>query len=296
MISMNRVPKTLFSLIAFSGIVAFSACGSSDSNDDNPDMPAPKPLVQLSSSATLGNHLTDVDGNSLYYFSNDADGKNNCTGGCAALWPVYYAGDNLAQDALASGLDIKDFSTITTSDGKNETTYKSWPLYYYAPGGAREAAGQASGEAVGGIWFVAKPDYTIMLVNAQLVGNDGKNYTSTYTVGTGQTLYFSDGKGVTLYAFSPDNFNINNYTKPDFSNDATWPIYQTDQVVVPSTLDKTQFTSINVFGKKQLTYKGWPLYYFGPDGGVRGANKGVSVPTPGVWPVVTKDVAPAPAK
>ena len=135
-----------------------------------------------------------------------------------------------------------------------------------------------------------------MLVNAQLVGNDGKNYTSTYTVGTGQTLYFSDGKGVTLYAFSPDNFNINNYTKPDFSNDATWPIYQTDQVVVPSTLDKTQFTSINVFGKKQLTYKGWPLYYFGPDGGVRGANKGVSVPTPGVWPVVTKDVAPAPAK
>ena len=104
-----------------------------------------------------------------------------------------------------------------------------------------------------------------MLVNAQLVGNDGKNYTGTYTEGTGKTLYFSDALGKTLYAFVRDSFNNNNFTKSDFSNNSVWPIYETDVAVVPSYLDKTLFSSINVFGKKQLTYKGWPLYYFGQD-------------------------------
>ena len=38
----------------------------------------------------------------------------------------------------------------------------------------QEAAGQTLGEGIGNIWFVAKPDYTIMLVNAQLVGHRHK--------------------------------------------------------------------------------------------------------------------------
>lgn len=293
---MNCVTNTLFSWIAVAGIVVFSACGGNDNN--NPDKPTPKPVVQLTTSATLGAHISDVDGNSLYYFSNDFNGANNCSGGCAAVWPIYYAGDNLAQAALGTGLDIKDFSTITTTDGKKQTTYKGWPLYYYAPNvngaNVREAAGETKGEAVNNVWFVAKTDYSIQLVNAQLVGADGKKYLADHTEGTGKTLYFTDGKGITLYAFSIDKFNVNKFTKADFSNNAVWPIYETDQIVVPSTLDKTLFGSITVFGKKQLTYKGWPLYYFGQDAGVRGANKGVSFPAPGVWPVVTKDVAAAP--
>lgn len=158
----------------------------------------------------------------------------------------------------------------------------------------REAPGKTTGEGVNNVWYVAKPDYTIQLINAQLVGADGKNYKADHTVGDGKTLYFTDGKGITLYSFNKDSFNINKFTKADFSNNAVWPIYETDQIVVPSTLDKTLFGSITVAGKKQLTYKGWPLYYFGQDAGVRGSNKGVSFPAPGVWPVVTKDVAAAP--
>lgn len=256
------------------------------------------PTVQLKTDVRLGNYLTDSLNNTLYYFSNDFNGKSNCTGGCLAVWPIYYAGDDLTQAKLATGLDIADFGTITTSTGAKQTTYKTWPLYYYAPlvngTNVRENPGETKGEAVNNIWFVAKPDYSIMQVNTQLIGNNGKSYKSDYTEGTGKTLYFSDMKGVTLYAFSPDSFNINKYTKPDFSNNATWPIYEIDKVVVPSVLDKTQFSSINVYGKKQLTYKGWPMYYFGPDSMIRGLNKGVSVPRPGVWPVITKDVNSAP--
>lgn len=256
------------------------------------------PTIQLKTDPELGTHLTDTLNYSLYYFSNDFNGKSNCTGGCLAVWPIYYAGDNLTQAKLPSGLDIADFGTITTSTGAKQTTYKSWPLYYYAPlvngTNVRENPGETKGEGVNNIWFVAKPDYSIMLVNTQLIGNNGKSYKSDYTEGTGKTLYFSDMKGVTLYAFAPDSFNINKYTKPDFSNNATWPIYETDKVTVPSIIDKTLFSSINVYGKKQLTYKGWPMYYFGADSMIRGLNKGVSVPRPGVWPVVTKDMVTAP--
>ncbi|QNF35510.1 hypothetical protein HUW51_23400 [Adhaeribacter swui] len=272
------------------------SCSDDDSNN-TPDPPADTTQIKLQNSASLGSYLVDKDGRTLYYFSNDANGQNNCAGGCEALWP-YFNVDNLTADKLGDGLDLSDFATITAANGKKQLTYKSWPLYYYAPAtngtNTLEAPNQTTGEGVGGVWFVAKPDYTIMLVNAQLVGNDGKNYKSDYTEGEGKTIYFTDGKGLTLYGFKPDKANKNTYTKPDFSNNSVWPIYETDKVVVPSTLDKALFSTTDVFGKKQLTYKGWPLYYFGPDANTRGNNKGVSVPAPGIWPVITKDIAAAP--
>jgi len=93
-----------------------------------------------------------------------------------------------------------------------------------------------------------------------------------------------------LYAFFRDSTNINKFTKADFSNNAVWPLYETDKVVVPSVLDKTLFGSIMVFGHKQLTYKGWPMYYVGSDvdpitGKFRGNNKGVYGPLPMKWPI-----------
>ncbi|MFT3948814.1 MAG: hypothetical protein QM763_17755 [Agriterribacter sp.] len=281
--------------IFLSGALFIASC----SKDSEPKTTEKKPTILLASSTTLGSYLTDTLGNTLYYFSNDYDGQNNCSGGCAAVWPLYYGGD-ITQASLGEGLDIADFATVTTSSGAKQTTYKSWPLYYYAPtvsgANVRESPGETKDEGVGNVWYVAKPDYTIMLVNAQLTGNDGKHYKSDYTEGEGKTLYFSDAKGVTLYSFNKDSANINKFTKPDFSNNAVWPIYETDQVVVPSTLDKTLLGSITGFGKKQLTYKGWPIYYFGSDNMERGLNKGVSVPVPGTWPVVVKDapVAPTP--
>ena len=278
-------------------VIACIVLAISCSKDSEPVPPEKKPTVQLANSAALGSYLTDTLGNTLYYFSNDFNGQSNCAGGCLALWPIYYAGDNLTQASLVSGLDIADFGTITTPAGK-QTTYKTWPLYYYAPvvcsANVREAPGETKGEAFGNVWCVAKPDYSIMLVNAQLTGKDGIMYKSDYTEGTGKPLYFSDPKGVTLYGFAVDSFNINKFTKADFSNNPVWPIYETDQVIVPSILDKALFTSIDVFGKKQLTYKGWPMYYFGADNMQRGLNMGVSVPTPGVWPVMVKDAPEAP--
>ena len=262
--------------------LVFSSCSESTPVENEPSFD----ITQKSTS--LGNVLTDQKGRTLYFFTKDVKGTSSCTGGCLDIWPIFTTATTARLD---TGLVAGDFATITRADGKSQVTYKGWPLYYYA---SDVAAGDVKGENVGNVWYVAKKSYSIMLANTQLVGNDGKNYTADYKEGTGDTQYFVDANGRTLYAFNRDKKNKNNYTKSDFSNDATWPIWSTDWKDVPSVLDKSLFSTIDVFGKKQMTYKGWPLYYFGPDNATRGLTKGVSVPTPGVWPIVQKTTTEAP--
>ena len=277
--------------------VTLIAFGCKKSSTDT-TVTTPAKEVSLQSSTTFGNYLVDKNGRTLYFFSNDASGQNRCTGGCENYWPVFNVA-NLTANDLGTGLNFSDFGHITTASGSSQLTYLGWPLYYYSQAGTGTAgienAGQTLGDGVDGVWFVAKPDYTVMIVNAQLIGLDGKNYKSDYTEGVGTTIYFTDGRGVTLYTFSKDSANINKFTKADFSNNTVWPVYGNDQqIVVPSILDKTLFGTINVFGRKQFTYKKWPLYYFGQDGGTRGFNKGISFPTPGIWHVPVKAIQQAP--
>jgi predicted lipoprotein with Yx(FWY)xxD motif len=274
--------KRQLKFLLFSSL-SLAACNKND--DTAPPQQVAKGVI-LTTNATYGPILTDSAGNTLYFFSLDANGNSACSGNCVVAWPVYYTPTATAD----AGLNKADFATIVRSDGTPQTTYKGWPLYYYQ---IDAKPGDVNGENVNNVWFVAKPNYTLMLANNQLVGNDGKQYKSDYTEGTGLTQYFTDGMGRTVYAFTPDKFNQNNYTKPDFSNNATWPIYETDVNDLPSVVNKDDVGVIDIFGKKQLTYKGWPLYYFGPDA-ERGDTKGVSVPTPGFWPYVNLQSTPAP--
>ncbi|SMO37799.1 Por secretion system C-terminal sorting domain-containing protein [Saccharicrinis carchari] len=240
--------------------------------------------VKLLSNAMYGDVLVDGEGNTLYFFTKDADGSSMCIDGCLDNWPVFYA----QNPALGEGLDEDDFAHIDRGDGVMQTTYKGWPLYYFA---GDTNPGETKGEGVGNKWFVAKPDYTIMLVDNQLTGLDGNNYKGDYTPGDEIIQYFTDDKGNTIYTWVNDDKDKNNFTAADFSNNAAWPIYEEDDMVVPSTLDKEMFGTIDVFGKTQLTYNGWPLYFFGKDM-MRGDNKGVSVPKPGIWPVAQTGMMP----
>jgi len=285
-------------VILLLGSLIFTQCTSSNNGPV-----ASNSLIRLANSSTLGSYLTDKNGYALYFFSNDVAGTNNCTGGCTANWPIFNL-DGLTQSQLDPGLLLSDFSSIATTTG-SQLTYKGWPLYTYAPGGVADASGMTNGNGVGGIWFVAKPNYTIMLANLQLVGLDANNYvvstTDVTSLGTGKTVFFTDQNGRTLYAFARDSLKVNKFTKPDFSNNAVWPIYVTSKVVIPSTLDKTLFDSITVYNQKQLTYKGWPIYYFGSDvdtaGKYRGNTKGVSVPvTLNIWKVFINGIPTAPTK
>jgi predicted lipoprotein with Yx(FWY)xxD motif len=294
---MKRIFYLPMFIFLFSGVILLTQC-TSNNTPSNPTY-----MIQLHNSSTLGNYLTDKNGNALYFFANDVGGANNCTGGCITNWPVFNV-TGLTQDQLGNGLNLTDFNTITSANG-TQLTYKGWPLYNYAPAGVQEPAGQTNGNGVGGVWFVAKSDYTIMLGSTQLIGNDGNNYvvstTDVTSLGAGKTVFFTDIQGRTLYAFAKDSSLVNKFTKADFSNNASWPIYVTSKVVIPSTLDKSLFDSITVYNQKQLTYKGWPIYYFGADvdssNKFRGNTKGVSVPTTlNIWKVFITGIPDAPHK
>jgi uncharacterized surface protein with fasciclin (FAS1) repeats len=243
----------------------------------------PSADVKIAETASKGKVITDSNGRTLYFFARDAKGTSLCTGGCLNNWPIFYAENILA----GAGLNPADFGTIDRGSGVMQTTYKGWPLYYHVND---TEPGNMNGEGLIGRWFVAKPDYSIMIVDNQLTGLNGVNYKGDYTPGDEVIQYFTDEKGVTLYTRKLDNYNLNKFTRPDFSNNGVWPIYEETEIIIPSVLNSADFGVINVHGRNQLTYKGWPLYYFGQDMMVRGNNKGVSVPVPGTWPVPVKDM------
>ncbi len=239
----------------------------------------------------FGDILTDKEGFTLYFFSLDAKGESNCTSGCLDAWPIFFSEDL----SLDSGLNASDFGSITRSDGEMQTTYKGWPLYFF---GNDTAAGDVNGDGSGGVWYVAKPDYTVMLAQGQLLGRDvdgnETQLTSAYEPGEESTFYITDTDGNTLYSFINDANAVNNFTAEDFSNDGVWPIFEEALERLPSILEAADFGSINVFGRQQLTYKGWPLYFFGGDD-KRGDTFGVGFPTAGVWPIVNQDTEIAPS-
>ena len=280
--------------LAIGMLLTTASCSKNSYNGNTTPTPPPVPKleIQLASNAQFGNIITDSNGRSLYFFSNDAGDTSTCYGACATAWPAFYSKDL----TLSSGLKSSDFATINRNDGTKQTTFKGWPLYYFSKD---SKAGDVNGDPVAKIWFVAKPDYTVMIANGQLKGNDGNFYDSSYTLGVkGLTRYITDDHGHTLYNFKKDSFNINKYTKADYSNDAAWPIDTLATIgSVPSTLNKTDFATITVVGRTQLTFKGRPLYFFGPDSAQRGNNKGISIPNvtkPITWPYVDESTTTAP--
>ncbi|MEM6559230.1 MAG: hypothetical protein AAF605_05540 [Myxococcota bacterium] len=284
--------------------------GDETPDDDNPPPssgPAPveeNPDVALADVDGIGNVLVDEDGVVLYFFSDDVGGDSACEDACLDSWPVFHT----ASPQFGEGLEESEFGEINRTDGLPQTTYKGWPLYYFAPDGdgVVESAGGAQGEGRGDVWYVAKPDYTIMIGRTQLVGADGENYAvgeaGDVDAGEGQSRYFVDAEGNSLYIFAPDFNGVNTFTADDFSNNDVWPIYEETLDQIPSTLDAEDFGTVSVAGRTQLSYRGYPLYFFGGTATVegdsnRGDTRGVSVPMPGVWPVASDrlDVAETPA-
>lgn len=106
--------------------------------------------VKIAKKDDPGSYLTDTEGMTLYWFKNDSPGKSACSGGCLTNWPIYYR-ENVAPP---KELKASDFGTITREDGKMQTTYKGYPLYYWS---GDKMAGDTTGNKVKGVWFVIDP-------------------------------------------------------------------------------------------------------------------------------------------
>ena len=98
----------------------------------------------------VGSYLVDAKGMTLYWFKKDSPGKSACAGPCVEKWPIYF------RDAVAAGEGTKpeDFGTITREDGKKQTTFRGYPLYYWV---GDKAKGDTSGQGVNNVWYVIDP-------------------------------------------------------------------------------------------------------------------------------------------
>ncbi len=214
-------------------------------------------IISVGSKGSFDNVLSDPEGNSLYYFANDVDGTATCADGCLDAWPVFYMKDI----KVASGLNAAGFANITRADGIKQTTYKGWPLYTFA---SDAAPADTKGDGVGGVWYIAKTDYTLMLGNKAVDGSDVKE------------KYLVDAVGNSLYVFANDEENVSNCEGGCVS---AWPVFEGEStLVLPSAPAAAKFSSIaRADGKNQITYAGKPLYYFAQDA-ERGDVKGHTVP------------------
>jgi predicted lipoprotein with Yx(FWY)xxD motif len=153
---MNR--KLILGLTAVSlSIVGLSGCAS---NAPAADSPAPAESSESAGDAelavadtALGDIVVDGEGMTVYIFDKDTadSGKSVCSGDCLAAWPpVATTKESPAVDGVTG-----DVATITRDDGSLQITLNGLPLYLYAPD---EAAGDVTGQSVGGVWWVVGPD------------------------------------------------------------------------------------------------------------------------------------------
>jgi predicted lipoprotein with Yx(FWY)xxD motif len=262
------------------------------SNNQTPTTPTNTILtVNLGSSANLGNFLTDKNGATLYYFAKDTINTSNCTGGCPAIWPAFYESSISAPDQL----NASDFGTITNGSGTKQTTYKGWPLYRYS---GDSQAGDTKGDNFSNIWFVVKvPFYTVLVVDNSVKG-----------------IYLADSQGRTLYQYTKDLSSVSSAPTSTCTGQclSAWPVFNSPQIIIPSSLDSGDFTSfVRPDRSKQTVYYGWPVYYFYGDskpGDIKGDGvnnfkilkitpvpaSSVSNPTPPKTPTPPSAPAPAP--
>jgi predicted lipoprotein with Yx(FWY)xxD motif len=191
----------------------------------------------------IGSYLADGNRKTLYYFAKDSINISTCDQACQAVWPLYYA-ENIN---IPNSLNKADFGQIVNTEGKKQTTYKGWPLYYYEPD---KNPGDTLGEGVNDVWFVlTDPFYTVMILNKESIGN-----------------YFTDSKGIALY-YSTKDLRGTETTDPKSncigSCAQTWPIFSTEKIIVPPLIDAENFQKMQTGG--QISYLGWPLYYYLPD-------------------------------
>ncbi len=236
-------------------------------------------VVNAGKNNSLGSFLVDDKGMTLYLFTKDTPNTSNCYDKCATAWPPLLTTGN---PVSGDGVDASKLGTTTRTDGSVQVTYNSWPLYYYQKD---KAAGDVTGQDVGSVWFVISPSGDKVKSAHATEAPAAASGAATVKLGNNDTLgsFLVDAKGMTLYLFTKDTPNTSNCY--DKCATAWPPLLTTGAPVAGDGVDASKFgTTTRTDGSVQVTYNGWPLYYYQKDkagGDVTGQNVG------GVWYVVS---------
>ena len=210
-------------------------------------------LVQLSNTDALGDVMVGPNGMTLYIFTPDPLGETVCYDRCAENWPPLLV--ESADEITADEAFVGEFSTVERTDGTLQVAYNGLPLYYFI---RDEAPGDTNGQARGGVWWVIAPADVYVLRNDTL----------------GHILVGPSGD--TLYLFTNDEPGVTNCYEDCATN---WPPLLVDgmDVVGDPRLPGELGTVERTDGTHQVSYNGWPLYYFARDearGDVNGEGRG----------------------
>lgn len=157
--------RSALSALGLGVALVSAACGGADLGGDKagatstvtsitaatvPSKTTTEPPTQVHvATGSLGEYLTDGEGNTLYVFLPDDAGPSTCTDACAATWPPLVGAvvPKLGVDASLVGVSERD-------DSADQVTYNGWPLYLFS---GDSAAGDINGQGVSDVWFVIDP-------------------------------------------------------------------------------------------------------------------------------------------
>ncbi|MEV6771091.1 hypothetical protein AB0N05_20975 [Nocardia sp. NPDC051030] len=111
--------------------------------------------LKVVTDGTIGQHVVDKDGRSLYRFDKDTakPSVSNCSGDCATTWSPMLV--NRGQSLYVDGIDPVLTGFIERADGTCQLTVGGWPVYYFSKD---KKAGDLLGQGVGGTWFAVAPN------------------------------------------------------------------------------------------------------------------------------------------
>lgn len=232
------------------------------------EMPAPPtPLedpdrdanIRLAQSPSIDGYLTDADGRALYMFAGDVAGsaETACLDQCAREWPPFDV--QTAKPSVA--LDANEIRRFHRQDGQWQTTYKGYQLYYRA---SEKDSREVTADGADGLWFVAR-DYLAFLASTRSFSPQGGSGTSS--------PYLTDGFGRTVYVCledTPHTATSDAVSSCDALCTAKRPIFPaaaTGRTTrLPSVINADDLSELKrPDGQVQLTYRGWPLYFYSGD-------------------------------
>jgi predicted lipoprotein with Yx(FWY)xxD motif len=154
----GTVVKRLAGFAALALVLA--ACAKSSPTGSAPTSPTAASSSATMSIATdqvkgLGTVLDTSAGLTLYHNTQESHGMIVCTGACAGTWPPLLVSGAVPSTPTGT---TGAFGTITRPDGTKQLTLNGMPLYTYA---GDSAAGQATGQGLGGVWFAVGPSGAI---------------------------------------------------------------------------------------------------------------------------------------
>ena len=211
------------------------------------------PSIMVGKNDTLGSFLVDDKNMTLYLFTKDTPNTSNCYDKCATAWPpLLTTGCSSCQ---RTELMLPNLVPPNVLMDPCRLHITAGLCTYFAKD---TKPGDVTGQNVGEVWFVITPAGEMVKPAAALPEGG-----TTVMVGKNDTLgsFLVDSKNMTLYLYTKDTPNTSNC----YDKCATaWPPLLTTGSPIPGTgVDDSKLgTTKRTDGSMQVTYNGWPLYYY----------------------------------